>query len=70
MWAHRRVRVALCVVLALCLVGLLGCGVLGGKKKKGLGMDPAVRIEYELDMYYGPLDATAKTLSYVLEERK
>jgi hypothetical protein len=70
MWAYRRMRVSLCVVLVLCLVGLPGCGVFGGKEKKGLGIDPTVRIEYELNIYYGSLDATAKTLNYVLEERK
>lgn len=63
-------RVSFCIVVVLCLVGMTGCKVFGKKNKRSLGMAQAVRIERELDMYYGPLDAKAKTLKYVLEQRE
>ena len=63
-------RVSFCIVLVLCLVGMTGCEAFGKKKKRSFGIDPAVRIERELDIYYGPLDAQARTLNYVVGQRE
>ena len=50
-------------VLILCLLMLAGCKTFLKKKKKDKPfIDPVVRIERELDIYFGPLDGGAKTM--------
>ena len=54
-------------VLILCLLMLAGCKSILKKKKDKPFIDPVVRIKRELDIYFGPLDAEAKTMVHVIK---
>lgn len=61
-------NIGIFTVLILCLLMLAGCKSLGKKKKKDRPfIDPVVRIERELNIYFGPLDADTKTMYHVIK---